>query len=412
MKVIFIYPMSVEFAYPNYRNKDPDKFDIEIICKSDDFVTKFPRAVQEFGVEPIFFYLSQKGKTKKEFMHKYGFRLRRIPVRFGAGHLENEISLTLLKQLSREKFDLLHFYSYYRHWRYPDMFDIFAFYCRLMGYRFVGHYQADEFPGTHTKTFFKKLLFKPKRFIKKIAINGAERIFTISKLELERLTNPNHPQYYGIPFKKDKFVYLPNIVDTSLFFPVDRYEACRQLNKDYCKKYILYVGFFREAKGIQHLINIMPRVIREYSNVELVLVGSGEYEEKLRELVIRLGIEDKVLFVGHVSNDSLYPYYNMGDVHVLPSYTEGFASVLIESLACNTPSVATNVGGIPDVLSDGVGLLIPPKNEDELFDAIKKVLDGDFKIDSKKRQRKLNEYSYKNAGKILFETYKKILEDK
>ncbi len=408
MKIAFIYPNSIEHVFPQYR----EDFDTKVWCGLDDFIMKYPKAVMDLGVEPVLFYFSRNGKGSKEYLHKYGFPIKRIPVTFGAGCLEREISLSLLRQIRKERFDLLHYYSYYRNRRYPDMFDIFAFCSRILGHPFVIHYQAGKFPATSSRNSFKKFLMKPKRVIKTLAMRSAERIISLNELEIERLSNRNHPEYYGIPFRREKLVYVPNIVDRSLFFPIEKEEACRLLDMDSKKKYILYVGFLREAKGIHDLVNIMPELRRNQSNIELVVVGNGEYEENLRNLVKRMGIEDKVYFVGPVPNNRLCPYYNVADVHVLPSYTEGLPSVVLEALACNVPSVGTIVGGIPDILSDGVGLLVRPGRENELHVAIRKVLDGDFKINQEKRATKLQEYSYETAGKILFDTYQEILKQK
>jgi glycosyltransferase involved in cell wall biosynthesis len=406
MKVAFILPISWEFAYPQSR----DNFDVEVMCGSEAFEMKYPRVVKELGVEPVLFYLSQYGKSKKDLMHKHGFRLRRIPVHFGAGHSEKEFSTTLFRELSKEKFDLFHWYNYYRHWRYPDAYDFFALYCKVLGYRFVAQYQASEFPGTHTNIYLKKKLMGMKRLIKRLSINAAQRIFCITRLEIDRLTNRSHPKYYGIPFAREKFVYLPNVVDTASFFPSDKANAIRKLNLDPTKKYILYVGYLREAKGVQHMINIIPRLKGYYPNLQLLLVGEdGGYEMALRCLVRKLKIQHEVSFVGQVLNQKLRLYYNAADVHILPSYTEGMPTVVLEALACNAISVGTTVGGIPELLSDGVGLLVPPKDEEMLFEAIKKVLDDNLEIDSNKRAEKLYEHSYQNVGNILLRTYKQIL---
>jgi glycosyltransferase involved in cell wall biosynthesis len=83
--------------------------------------------------------------------------------------------------------------------------------------------------------------------------------------------------------------------------------------------------------------------------------------------------------------------------------------VLIESMACGTPSVGTRVGGIPEVLSDGAGLVVQPGDADALVVALAQILDGGFRIPPEVRARKLQHYSFENAGRILYEAYRAIL---
>jgi glycosyltransferase involved in cell wall biosynthesis len=404
IRVAYVYANSWEFAYPQYLGEG---FDQAVWCDSDDFIFKYPRAAMPFGVEPAFYYFSQTGRSVAEFTHKYGFPMRRIPVR--PGSLNREWSLRLFREISRDKIDLIHFYSYYRNRVLPDLFDLFALYCRLAGLPFVAHYQVGEFPRTYYGGIVKRLAIQPRRLVKAWALRSARRIFSLNRLEIESLTNPSHPAYCGLPFDRRKCVYIPNIVDPDLFFKIDKTSARRMTGCDPAIPCLLYVGFLRRDKGVQHLINLMPRLLREYPALQLWILGNGEYETELRALAEKREVASQIRFQGPVENKKLCPYYNMADVHLLPSYTESFGTVLIEAMACGTPSIGTRVGGIPEVLSDGAGLVVPPRDEEALLGAVRAVLQGSFKPDPAARLRKLAEYSYDSMGRILTNAYREAL---
>jgi glycogen synthase len=291
------------------------------------------------------------------------------------------------------------------------MFDLLAVYARLRGLRFVAHYQAGSFPHANPRSRLKQALLQPRRLLKRYALDAAERIFSLNRGALEALTNPRAPEFCGFVFPAAKCVYLPNIVDTALFAPLDKAAARAELQLDPGARYVLYVGFLRVGKGVQDLLAAWPRVRAGSPGARLLIVGDGPYAPELRQQAEALGPDGGVTFAGAVPNDRLRPYYCAADAHVLPSHFESFGSVLIEAMACGTPSVGTRVGGIPEALSDGAGLVVPPGDADALAAALGRVLDGAFRIPPEVRARKLHEYSFENAGRILYEAYRAILED-
>jgi glycosyltransferase involved in cell wall biosynthesis len=252
----------------------------------------------------------------------------------------------------------------------------------------------------------------PRRLLKAWALRSACRIFSLNKLEIECLTNSSHPGYYGLSFDRSKCVYLPNIVDRELFYPLDKAQARRMTGCDPSIPCLLYVGFLRREKGVQHIIRLLPQFIKKYPTLQLWILGNGDYEPDLRNLVNGLGVKEQVRFVGPVPNQQLRPYYSMADVHLLPSYTESFGTVLIEAMACGTSSIGSRVGGIPEVLSDGAGLLVPPRDEEALFKAVVSVLEGIFQPNPEVRRRKMSEYSYENMGSILAHAYEDVMQNR
>jgi len=148
---------------------------------------------------------------------------------------------------------------------------------------------------------------------------------------------------------------------------------------------ILFIGFVRPEKGVQYLIEAVNR-LKTDRPWELVLVGPCEpfhaYRAKLDNLIEQSCIGDRVSWEGYVPyGPDMFRYLRECDVFVLPTLSEGTPRVLVEARANSLPVVATNVGGIPTSVTDGVdGLLVPPKNVDALADAITRIVnDGELR---------------------------------
>jgi glycosyltransferase involved in cell wall biosynthesis len=145
---------------------------------------------------------------------------------------------------------------------------------------------------------------------------------------------------------------------------------------------LLFIGFVRPEKGVEYLIDALPR-LRTRRPCELTIVGPWEkypaYKRKLDDRVSSFGVEGSVRWEGYVSyGPRLWQYLRDHDVFVLPTLSEGTPRVLVEARANGIPVIATNVGGIPTSVQDGVdGLLVPPKDAGALARAIDRVIGDD-----------------------------------
>ncbi|MDH5545595.1 MAG: glycosyltransferase family 4 protein [Gammaproteobacteria bacterium] len=160
----------------------------------------------------------------------------------------------------------------------------------------------------------------------------------------------------GIP--DEKITVLRNGVDLEKFRPPENREQLRR-RLGFSGKTVLSVGNLVELKG-HHLI---IEALLELKDVSLVVAGSGERQEFLQRLVSSLGLEDRVRFLGSVKHTELKDYYGAADMLVLASSREGWANVLLESMACGTPVVATKLWGTPEVVTaPESGLLIDERS--------------------------------------------------
>jgi glycosyltransferase involved in cell wall biosynthesis len=136
---------------------------------------------------------------------------------------------------------------------------------------------------------------------------------------------------------------------------------------------LIYVGFLRHEKGLEYLIKALPATEHAVGKkVVLDIVGNGEIEDELKEMVISFGLQGSVNFCGYIPmGDRLSRLYRQADIFVLPSVSEGTPRVLLEAMANGLPVIATRVGGIPFTVEDGLnGLLIEPKDCEAIVGAV------------------------------------------
>ncbi len=168
---------------------------------------------------------------------------------------------------------------------------------------------------------------------------------------------------------------IPCGVNLELFQPVDRIAAKQQLNLNGSKT-ILFVGRIEPLKGIDKLLKAVTYLD---GKAKLLVIGGDENShheiERLQRLSRELGIEDLVVFLGRVKYEEMPRFYNTADVCVIPSYYESFGLVALESLACGTPVVATEVGGAGSIIRQGeTGYLVPDNAPHRLADKIALLL--------------------------------------
>jgi len=169
-------------------------------------------------------------------------------------------------------------------------------------------------------------------------------------------------------------VTIGNGVDISSFYPVNCLEARQQLRMPGNKRIILSVGGLAPHKGHHLLVGAIAEMKRRGEGVQLYIAGEGTCRGALEQQIRELGLQNDVILLGSVANDQLKYWYSAADVSCLASSREGWANVLLESMACGTPVVATRVGGTPEVIiSEELGLLAE-RNVPAITDALQSAL--------------------------------------
>ncbi len=191
---------------------------------------------------------------------------------------------------------------------------------------------------------------------------------TYMRAELERI--------FALP--GEKIDVVPNGVDVE-DFAVDAAEAAatRSTLTGPRTRMILYAGRLEYEKGVQTLLAALQDVRRRCGPTRLFVAGVGTYSDELRREVRRLGLRRHVRFTGFLADRELRLHFGAADVAVVPSIYEPFGLVAVEAMACGTPVVVGDTGGLREIVADGSGLSFPPQDADALADALVRVLSDD-----------------------------------
>jgi len=178
----------------------------------------------------------------------------------------------------------------------------------------------------------------------------------------------------------------------------------------------MFAGRLAYEKGLDILIEAVSIVRKSIPNVKLMLVGSAdppEMRERLAILAKEKGIDDVTVFVGFMPHDKMPYFYAAADVCVLPSKAEAFGISALEAIATGKPVVASEVGGIPEVVKNGLtGKLVKPEDSRELAEALLELLNDEqevMKMGYNARRVAEEEFSWKVIAKKTEEVYRKIL---
>jgi glycosyltransferase involved in cell wall biosynthesis len=176
---------------------------------------------------------------------------------------------------------------------------------------------------------------------------------------------------YGI--EGDRLALILTPIDTEVFRPRPRAEACAEAQLDPARRYLLFVGRLQNsAKRVDALLHAFTTVAAAHPDVDLLIAGSGPDADELRRRA-----PDRARFLGWISDEArLACLYNSAECLVLPSWREGFPTVIGEALACGTPVISSRGGGAEELVVPGqTGWLIPPGDDEALAVALVSALE-------------------------------------
>lgn len=245
-------------------------------------------------------------------------------------------------------------------------------------------------------------------------INDTEWLLTYEATEV--IVNSNYmknelQRLFGLPF--DKINVVPNGINLNNFVGIERdYDFRRQYAMDN-EKIILYVGRLVYEKGIQHLIAAMPKILSNYNDAKLIIVGKGGMLDELKAETSNLGLDNKVYFTGYMDSKKIQKMYKCADVAVFPSTYEPFGIVALEAMLAGVPTVVSDIGGLDEIVLHGVdGMKSYAGNANSIADSVTTLLyDHQLAANvSKKAKQKVKEqFNWEKIAQDTHFTYEKAI---
>lgn len=206
---------------------------------------------------------------------------------------------------------------------------------------------------------------------------------------------------------------INNGIATAEFRPQDKTESCRSLGLDPARPRLLFAGNFVPVKGIIYLLQAFPEVLKHCGDCELILLGARKGKrdrDRYANEIEETGIAHALKIVERVQHSEFSAWIHASDVIVLPSIHEGFGLVAAEALSCGRPVVSTKSGGPEDIVTEGLGYLVEPRNPDALADAIVKTLNGEGIADADTLSRSIRErFDYEVVTDKILDVYRDVL---
>lgn len=237
------------------------------------------------------------------------------------------------------------------------------------------------------------------------AVKYANTIVTISK-DSNQLTEDIFPE------AKEKMVWIRNGVDSHVFYKDDHINKRDVLEsfgieKNY-KNVVSFVGKLTEFKGVDILLNAVSKY--EDNDTITLIAGDGELRDNLENQAKQLKIRN-VKFLGNQPQNKLNEIYNVAICSCVPSRREPFGLVAAEAMLCGTPVIATNEGGLPDFVTEDVGILVNTEDPEALAQAVKKIINREITFDNDKIANKIKDkYSQDALIDEFIKIYHKNIE--
>ena len=178
---------------------------------------------------------------------------------------------------------------------------------------------------------------------------------------------------YGV--EPEKCITIHNGCDSSIFKPAPREAARTELNVCSGAELVVFVGRLVPLKGIRELLEAAAILRASRPRLRVVCIGEGPMEAEILHRASQPDLEGRVQVAASTTPQEISRWLAAADVLCLPSHSEGCPNVVIEALSCGRPVVASDVGGIPELLDSWCGILVPPRDAQQLANGLARSLD-------------------------------------
>lgn len=276
-----------------------------------------------------------------------------------AGRLSNGLACAaaLRAAIRRERPDVVLAY-----WMYPDAWAAWRV-ARSLGLPLVAGARGSDLRVRDRMSAW---------FTRQVAAD-ADRLLVVSQ-DLGRVAVSR----YGVDARRVRAI--ANGCDAGIFHPRPRGAARAGLGFPADARIVAYVGRLVPEKGLRELVQAMGPMCHAHADLQLAIIGDGPMREALQGLAAQSGL--RVHMPGALPPGDVAQWLAAADLLALPSYSEGHPNVLVEALACGRPVVASDVGGIPEVVDASCGLLVPPRDAQALGAALEQALAREWDADA------------------------------
>ena len=204
---------------------------------------------------------------------------------------------------------------------------------------------------------------------------------------------------------KNPIAVIPNFVNCDVYKPLDDREAARAKYAAAGEKILIHLSNFRPVKRVTDVVKVFAKIV-ESRPARLLLVGDGPDRSSAEWLAHNLDIQDRVAFLG--KQESVNELLPVADLMLMPSELESFGLAALEAMACRVPTIGTRVGGVPELIDDGVtGRLFPVGDTDAMAGAAVELLSDAEKLDEMGRAGRASAQARYCSSRIipLYEKY-------
>lgn len=194
------------------------------------------------------------------------------------------------------------------------------------------------------------------------------------------------------------------------FREITKEEARCELNISFNEKILLFFGFVREYKGLKYIIQALPLILNKIENIKLMIVGDfGDEKDKYMKLIKDLNVKDYIkIYDNYIPDKEVEKYFMASDVVVLPYESATQSGIVQIAYGFEKPVIATNVGGLPDVVENGkTGYIVEAKNYTLLAEAVIRYFDENNEVDFKKN---IESVAYKYSWDRMVEHVEKLFQ--
>jgi glycosyltransferase involved in cell wall biosynthesis len=246
-------------------------------------------------------------------------------------------------------------------------------------------------------TLHRELKRKNKQYIK--TLTSCDAIIRVNKKDI--------PLFIEAGVSPDRIFHVANGYSPNKFKIIFKNYARAKLGLSNSTKLVLNIGRLSEEKGQKYLIEAVKNIIACNDDVLVIIGGTGPLKNKLDQKIKDFDLQNNIKLIGFIPDDLISIWMNACDLFVLPSLSESFGIVQIEALSCGKPVIATRNGASEEIIiNDKLGILVEPKDSEDLKLAIQHAFDT--KWDEDYIRNYVDRFTWANIAKKIMKVYEKL----